>query len=629
MDRRVAWAYGLPLIVLWCALGGGPGALAEEDAKETLVTRIYNVRALTSGRPDFVRVGEPRPIHDAGDEMNPLFGAESEELVFALGQIEHLIEQIRLDVEPASWDTVYGADLRGVGEDTLVVRTFADIADKVAVYLGTLERQALRTVAVELTAVRLTTAQAAAMRSKENPLLVESAAYLANVTAANRGPQLHVLGYERNRFAAHSGVQEAYVADYDVEVAEKAKIADPIVHVHNLGLAMDVRPILAPDASSCLLTLSAFLATRRELRPVTTGDELLIEAPDLEVARLLTKIDIPVNRWALIDGQRGGADDPQWMFLVRVRPMPQDGLAPKARGIALESPPSRPARALVLRSFDIAALAHSVGSTLGQEINLTPSNFTPPAPPELEDPTPIFPVDVIAELMQETVAPATWELKDARIDVRDGRLYVRNAPYVVEAVDRNLRTLNKEFLTSVITTTELVKLPRSVAARLEMQIGPVDGERLAALRAAIAAEEATIERGCTVTNMAGARNAVSSARRMAYLSDYEVEIASNSVIANPIVQEILDGSVLDVRATETAGGGSVHSVVRFTYVDVATPMRTVTTPHGRLEAPALEVLRTRAALRTPIGKTVVVAISGGKDEVLALLLTSRIARSAR
>ena len=66
--------------------------------------------------------------------------------------------------------------------------------------------------------------------------------------------------------------------------------------------------------------------------------------------------------------------------------IPQDGVIK----IAL---PDEVSGTMKLRFFDVKDLDTRIQDFVGQEINLTPSNFTPPDAPELEDPQPLFPAE--------------------------------------------------------------------------------------------------------------------------------------------------------------------------------------------------------------------------------------------
>lgn len=599
---------------------GGP-ASAEEP--EGLVTRLIDVSALVRGRPDFLRELEPKGPLSTYDEDAPLFGAEGEEYVHPVGQIDELMEMIRMQIEPRSWESTLGANLASIGNDILVVRQFSDVADKVQRYIATLEREVMRSVTVDIQAVRLTSEQARAVLLDGSDLLV-NAGKIGEVLAPDAfGPGTAISAYDRHRCAIFAGSQHAFVGDYDVEVAQEAQVSDPIVYVDNLGMSASVRPILAADAKTCLLEIDAWLADLEQLRSINTGDDRDVEAPSYAISRLISKVQVPVGAWALVDGE-AASGNVRWMFLVRAEATPVEGYGRSARGVVLESPLEKPTRRFETRVFDLGMLGSYVSPRRAEIPLLIPSNFTPPEPPELDDAEPLLPTEVIVDLLRESVAPSSWsQLEEASIESRNNRLYVRNAPDVLMAIEKNLRVLEREFLATIVTTAEVVEVDGALASELESAPGRlVSPEGLELLAAAIRAEDASRHGSVRVTTMGGARNASVNGKKIAYLSDYEVEIAQDAVIANPVMQLSISGMLLDVESATTSTDGAVDLVLRFMQTRLRDPIREVMTPHGNLEMPQLDVFRVRTALRIPVGRTVLVASTGSGDRRTLLLVTA-------
>jgi len=94
-----------------------------------------------------------------------------------------------------------------------------------------------------------------------------------------------------------------------------------------------------------------------------------------------------------------------------------------------------------LRYFDVKDLNVAIQNFVGQEINLTPSNFTPPEPPELPDPLPIFPAENLPDLIRETIGgEGSWD-DPANIEARNGILIVRNTKKILNQIGKLLSEL--------------------------------------------------------------------------------------------------------------------------------------------------------------------------------------------
>ncbi len=97
--------------------------------------------------------------------------------------------------------------------------------------------------------------------------------------------------------------------------------------------------------------------------------------------------------------------------------------------------------------------------------------------------------------------------------------------------------------------------------------------------------------------------------QVAYVADYEVEIAQASNIANPVVQTILDGIVLDVRPVVSANRRFVSLELRPTVAILTRPIATFSTslasgPIGAnapviIQLPQLRVSRVRTTVNMP------------------------------
>ncbi len=101
--------------------------------------------------------------------------------------------------------------------------------------------------------------------------------------------------------------QVTYVKDFDVEIAQAASIADPIVDVIQDGVILDVRPVVSADRRFITLELRPTIAElKRPIRQVTTtlGSQasVTIELPELEIQRIRTSIPMPDGATVMLGG---------------------------------------------------------------------------------------------------------------------------------------------------------------------------------------------------------------------------------------------------------------------------------------------------------------------------------------
>ncbi len=101
--------------------------------------------------------------------------------------------------------------------------------------------------------------------------------------------------------------QVAYIQDYDVEIAQAASIADPIVAVIEDGVILDVRPVVSADRRFITLEMRPTVAElRRPIPEFTTslggGTAVTIQLPELEISRVRTSVPMPDGSTVLLGG---------------------------------------------------------------------------------------------------------------------------------------------------------------------------------------------------------------------------------------------------------------------------------------------------------------------------------------
>ncbi|MBI5362334.1 MAG: hypothetical protein HZA53_04085 [Planctomycetes bacterium] len=103
--------------------------------------------------------------------------------------------------------------------------------------------------------------------------------------------------------------QVAYVQDFNVEIAQAASIADPIVNVVQDGVTLDVRPVVSADRRFITLELRPTIAVlRRPIREVVTTlgsqNSVTIQLPEVDYQRVRTSIPMPDGGTVLLGGMK-------------------------------------------------------------------------------------------------------------------------------------------------------------------------------------------------------------------------------------------------------------------------------------------------------------------------------------
>jgi type II secretory pathway component GspD/PulD (secretin) len=103
--------------------------------------------------------------------------------------------------------------------------------------------------------------------------------------------------------------QVAYVQDFNVEIAQAASIADPIVNVVQDGVVLDVRPVVSADRRFITLELRPTIANLvRPIREVVTTlgsqNSVTIQLPEVEIQKVRTSIPMPDGGTVLLGGMK-------------------------------------------------------------------------------------------------------------------------------------------------------------------------------------------------------------------------------------------------------------------------------------------------------------------------------------
>ncbi|MAW61100.1 MAG: hypothetical protein CMJ94_09705 [Planctomycetes bacterium] len=119
--------------------------------------------------------------------------------------------------------------------------------------------------------------------------------------------QPSLMVYNATRATLTVANQVSYVSDFDVEIAQAASIAAPIVRVIMDGVFLDVTPVVSSDRRSVSIDLRPTVATL--VRPVRTfqtslgsGSPVTIMLPEVELQKIRTRATVPDGGTLLVGG---------------------------------------------------------------------------------------------------------------------------------------------------------------------------------------------------------------------------------------------------------------------------------------------------------------------------------------
>ncbi len=591
------------LLAVGLALAGlllvSPVARGEDD--EALPMVLLHVNALSRGHEQ--HWGEAPPPWEA-DEY--LFGGTGEEPIYPVGQVDELIEMIKTQVEPATWERVAGADIRSQGERFLIVSAPAATIAAVARYLTDLETRILRTARVEVRAVA----------TPEGGWPSDGDAQVAHVRAS-QSPTLSLLGFEGQRVSAYSGTQYAYVGGYRVNIAQDASMSQPLVHVANLGLIADALVTFGDEPDTARIQIRCHFSTLDATTDEAVGDKRILQMPVFGRTSASGLLTVPLGAWRPVGG---GSSDDGMQIWIRVTRGQSSGTPARAPRLSYDAAPGG---TYTTHAFDVTPFDHAVSYRQAGSTHLTPSYWTPPEPAELGEPAPLFPPENLVELIRAAGPRRLWQ-DPASIEARNGRLFVRQTPAVAAAIRKLLATLRPHAAETLTVDAEVLDVSHELAERLRG--GPsfgLDAGTAAALTSARKGGQAERLGSATVRVLSGGSNYTLTGQERTYVGDYSVKIAQGAAASTPGTYTFFDGLRLTVAAERTSTRDRVALHVEFQRTQQNSTARTATTPCGPVQLPMLPMLRTRCACMARVGETILLAATSRGERMQVVLLTPR------
>lgn len=295
----------LVLLLIGCATLTGPRQRAGDAADESVVTRVYDVRFLISQRstPDFVADEHGWPAEPAKTAA-PTRSEVAREL----------ITRITSTIDPPSWRSNTGST-GSIGEiaGQLIVTQKQANQRAVESLLAAIKRERGAQITVEARIIRSDAAEkllygdpGATADADGSPKIIDDAIVrdlLAGVTqdgasSVIRAPRITLFNGQRAFLII--GDETAYTKSY-VQIDDRF---DPVTDVVKSGMFVDATAMLSADRKYVTLrlrpqqtALEAIAVSRWPDSP--PGQDLMIQTPQIAVAKLDTTITMPDGSWVV------------------------------------------------------------------------------------------------------------------------------------------------------------------------------------------------------------------------------------------------------------------------------------------------------------------------------------------
>ena len=555
---------------------------------DTMSYKIFDLRFLVASESLPVMNADP-PLWQAygrsGDDQQDQRREATGRLPMA--QIEDLVRET---IDSESWETE-GAEISS-GWGQLIVRNKPATVKKVDAFLDYLHAVAGRSISVDVWRVPVRSAPAAGVLRP-----AEMSQLIARREVVNAGT-LQVGSSRAGRLRA--GDRVAFLGDYDVEVAEDAQVADPLVMVVHDGLDLGVTASNAPDGR-IILRVAGRESSLEKLATRDTDSTWVgrLQLPVIDSQVVLGSGIVESGGGMILGAAQGDGDH---VFAVRARggavpaEAPQGGCALVPMGVARFQP--RQLGRLVFGSPSVSGHEGHQGGGDQDEVRLVD-------------------IDRVVDMIRATVDPAGWDEDPFRSLWTTGdMLFVKGPQDVISGTRRLATAISDAHLTNV---------------GLEFRIGLLDAEQtgeVAAGKADLAAVAGLLETKAYVSCLAGDGFRHLLGREQSYLKDHDVEIAQKATIADPVISTLFGGVAFQGRVA-TAGGGGVGLHGEFVVQDLVgevVPLDGNANDVGVVDVPRATLTRAHVAQILEDARWTVLRLAPrpGQDGSLAILVRARL-----
>lgn len=220
----------------------------------------------------------------------------------------------------------------------------------------------------------------------------------------------------------------------------------------------------------------------------------------------------------------------------------------------------------------------------------------------------------------------SWSDSRNSIEYASGVLYVTQSKENHEKISKYIEMLRRRFSRRIVVESDVLLLSPEAFAAAGSLPGILSAEQEKALRDA-AADPARGKMLALLRTVAmnGQRVFAADMKETSYIRDYDVEIAQDAVISDPVSGDLRNGAVLDVRPILSNDGSTALMETRFVLArprsmaafDTGVPTL------GSIQLPSRDILRTKTTLALPMGRTALLCsgpVSAEKNWIAVVLL---------
>ncbi len=444
-------------------------------------------------------------------------------------EVDAIADIIRETVEPASWDS--GGDVMGMEGGILAVKNRPAVHAMVRKMIADLAAAASQRIGFSVEVYELGSDKYPDHLPDPKLEALKVAGVLIGSASGEAWPGISTAVQVTNRVR--------FVRDYDVEIAQGSNISDPIVDFGLEGIVLEL--LARPTLDGNRLLIDAIVQQGRFDRPfreVELGidEEYFAEPYRSEVSKNLGIIEMPVFHHSGVALTRmvpaGGtftipiiSEGRTLLFLVKTKLLgskqPENilqtgALCYRPRDAFFGEHPER----------DYADRAR-MAPMLRRSARALPRLF--PGPEELFD------------FVVQNVAPWYWEEEGAWMNITERQdIFIKASDDILKAVREFIVKLETEQLRQIYFDL------RVYSSKATINLGPQD-----------AFPEGTPVYAASVSALPGRRVSLQTGNTMNYLADYDVEVAQEARISDPIIGQSFEGLLADLKPRFTPDGESV------------------------------------------------------------------------